>query len=88
MSYSEHEIYHPDQSLYHPRGPATYVNTEALAMSIADPLTQIADAIRRLTYGEMVRLAAEISGSGELSPQSLPDTLHKWSTANAEKPSV
>jgi hypothetical protein len=50
-----------------------------------DPLGDIAALVRKLTYGEMVDLAAAIWAArlgnvSQIDVDSLPETLHRWST--------
>lgn len=65
------------------------VNLRDLEEQIARrPIDEIAGLIRRLTYGEMMELAeklwkAQIQGS-EISKDSLPGLLHRWSTTHEE----
>lgn len=85
----EYEPYTPNQELYHKRrepnlepGGINYVSPEELGMLryIPSPLEDIATALRRLTYGEMIQLATEISSHMNLDPNGLASVLHKWST--------
>jgi hypothetical protein len=51
------------------------------------PVDEIAALMRALTYGEMMELAeglCNVSGQGpEISKDSLPGLLHRWSTSRA-----
>ena len=49
-------------------------------------IDNIADLMRSLTYGEMIELAGKLwaqKGDGEISPESLPAILHRWSKTRA-----
>lgn len=49
-----------------------------------NPLDDIASLLRRLTYGEMMDLAAAVwavKSEGDVTAESLPGILHRWSTA-------
>jgi hypothetical protein len=52
------------------------------------PIDEIAALIRRLTYGEMIELAEELweaqTQGSDLSKDSLPGLLHRWSTTHHE----
>jgi hypothetical protein len=52
------------------------------------PLDEIACLVRALTYGEMVELASEIAkhtGENPLNVDTLPGTLHRWSTGTQKQ---
>lgn len=75
--------YVPDQDLYH---PPPVINMSALESSITgDPLQSIADAIKSLTYGEMITLAKGIAShlpGNSLDTQAIANVLHQWSTTH------
>jgi hypothetical protein len=52
------------------------------------PIDEIAAVIRRLTYGEMMELAEELwkaqTQGSDISKDSLPGLLHRWSSTRAE----
>jgi hypothetical protein len=74
--------------------PRTHNSEEHQHPSVADlkalerelsrtPLDEIAGLVRQLTYGEMVELASQIAkhtGENPLNVDTLPGTLHRWST--------
>jgi hypothetical protein len=62
------------------------VNLQKLAEQLERrPIDEIAMLVRALTYGEMIELAealwnAQLQGS-DISKESLPGVLHRWSTS-------
>jgi len=58
-------------------------DTRPVSATLANLLDYIADLMRALTYGEMMELADAIwakRGDGEITGESLPAVLHRWST--------
>jgi hypothetical protein len=56
-----------------------------------DPIDQIADLTRSLTYGEMIGLAAELweaAGDAEITAKTLPAILHRWASERAHRPDM
>jgi hypothetical protein len=54
-----------------------------------DPIDQIADLTRTLTYGEMIDLATELwkaAGDAEITATTLPAILHRWANERAHRP--
>ena len=54
-----------------------------------DPVDQIAQLTRSLTYGEMIELAAELwkaAGDTEITAKTLPALLHRWANEHAKRP--
>lgn len=54
-----------------------------------DPVDQIAQLTRSLTYGEMIELAAELwkaTGDTEITAKTLPAILHRWASEHAKRP--
>ena len=53
-----------------------------------DPVDQIAQLTRSLTYGEMIELAAELwkaAGDTEITAKTLPAILHRWANEHAKR---
>jgi hypothetical protein len=76
---------HPDD---HPATPLLPAPAETTALAPEDtpehsPLDDIDNLLRALTYGEMIELAEEMwkaRGDGEITLETLPAVLHRWST--------
>lgn len=67
---------------------ARNVNLQRLAEQLdRKPIDEIAALVRALTYGEMIELAEGLWGAqrdgADLSKESLPSVLHRWSTSRA-----
>lgn len=78
------EPYQANQDMYHKARNVVSMDrlSEAIEEFTRRPLQDIADALRSLTYGEMITLATEISSLINLDPHGFAAVLHKWSTTH------
>ena len=77
-------------------GATNYVDMRSLEKAItppiilrpADRISEIADAIAGLTYGQMIALAEGLwssRGQSEITCESLPAIIHRWSNAQTTR---